>query len=1176
MYLSKIDLFGFKSFAIKTKIEFSDGITAIVGPNGCGKTNIVDGIRWVLGEQKVTVLRSEKMENIIFNGSATRKPMGLAEVSLYIENTKNILPIEYSEVVITRRLYRSGDSEYLLNGNQCRLKDIIDMFMDTGLSADAYSVIELKMVESILSDRTEERRKLFEEAAGVSKFKNRKIATLRKLESVRQDLIRINDIIREVERKVNSLKRQASRAKRYSKIKNDIRDKEIKILKFNYSNLKNVLRPQEKELQTLKNFIEKSKSEQTILESDIEKLRYEQIEKEKEYEKTQKEYSEISDKLRELETGLNTLKERKNFTMNKIKYLNDDVTQIKVKMQNIKSNISELENSKKIYEQKSNKLNIEYKKSKERFNKLISEYNEFKENFDNLRNENLNTFKLLNEKERTKDKIHRDFSEREEKLNRIGEETSRLKKRMHKRKEELEGLIQQKLEKEKILQKTDRENQEIEDDISSRNKESNEVQEKIYKYKIQLENSKAKLEFLNNLIQNLSGSSEGEKYLLQKREEVVGLHGTVAELIDVDNKYKKAIETSLGETASYLIFDTLESAKTAISELKKKNGGKATIIPLDRMKNVKLRDRVFNYPKNDIVYGWANDLIEINQEYKKTLDFLLEDVLVVKDSEKAFQTLNFDFKKDLKFVDINGDMVKGDGVIRGGSVFEKKEDTIGKGKEIKELKLKIKNLEKNIYKLKEKRKTLDSEVEKLKEKKAEKERYDIEVKKVFKDIEKEIIVLENEIKRDNDFLNEISGEKDQLELFKMDETDLVKLNNEIINIHQKKEEIEEELRKHQQEEAVWEDRKKDVQDQLHKKELETIKNEDTLKNTFKEIDRLNNEIVTLAQEKKEKEDEINNLNEDIVNIEEEINKTENSLMELFDVHKKFENEINAKRNIYVDKKNEVDEKEKVLKENRNKLNQAIDNVFKLETDISENKTDLEIIQRKMNEYGITDYSIDEDVDIKELENEVLELKIKIERIGPVNLLAEEDYNEEKERLDFLQKQKEDIVGAEKNLIETIEKINEAAIDQFNDTFEEIRKNFKEIYNIFFEKGEADLRLINDNEPLESPIGIISRPFGKKLLSTNQLSTGEKALTAIALLFGIYKVKPSPFCILDEVDAPLDETNTDRFLKALDIFSDDTQFIIVTHNKRTMEKADSLFGVTMEEPGVSKVLSVKFD
>ena len=1176
MFLKSVELFGFKSFAVKTKVEFSDGTTAIVGPNGCGKTNIVDAVRWVLGEQKASVLRSEKMENVIFNGSATRKPMGMSEVSLRIKNTKNLLPVEFSEVLISRRLYRSGESEYYLNRNQCRLKDIIDLFIDTGMSSDAYSVIELKMIESILSDKTEDRRKLFEEAAGVSKFKQRKAATLRKLDTVKQDLIRINDIIIEVERKVNSLRRQAAKARKFLKMKNEIKEKETTVLKFKYNHLKEIWKPKEDELLKIKDKIEGLRGKQSLVESEIEKLKLNQVEEEKEYEKSQKNYNEVSNNLRECEGKLNSNREKKNYTNSRISYLKEDLVQIKNKIGKIDENLEKLEEEKSEISISKTELFSEKQELDSEFEDLLIKYNKFKSQLNGLRNENLRIVKLISEKERIKDKILRDFSEREEKLEKIDEESSTLKKKIYVRNQELEKLYRDKEIRENILKKTYKNIRETDQSINEKEKDLIDSQEKLYKTKIIVENYKAKLEFLNNLIQNVAGSSEGEKFLLKKRESINGLHGTVSELISVDKKYEKAVETALGESGSYLIFETINEAKNAIAELRKAKGGKATIIPLDRISNVDLKNRIIKLPSNNLIYGWANDLIQTDQKYKKALDFLLENVLIVNDSEEAFKKINFDFKREVKFVDVNGDMLKGDGVIRGGSHSEKKEPTIGKGKEIQNLKSKIKNTEVLLENTTKEKDRITEEIQALKSKKSKVNEGKLNEEKIFKEIEREIIILENEIKRDHDILGKITGEKDQLELFKMEETDLVKLNNEIISYERSKEEIEQKLKEFNKKETSLENKRKDFQEKIHKIELEILKNNEIYSNILKELERLSTEKKLLFEESKNKETETEKLKKEIIRLSDEIVEFEKKIDKLFENLKLCEEEIDTKRNLFVNAKVLVDDKEKILKESRQQLNQSMDKMINLEHEISENKTEWEILKRKLDEYKVTDFSIDEDINIKQLEDEVIHLKVKLDKVGLVNLVAEEDYQEEKERLEFLRKQQSDITEAEKNLIETIDKINTAAIGQFKETFENIRQNFIEVYNIFFEKGEADIRLINEDEPLESPIGILSRPFGKKLMSTNQLSAGEKALTAIALLFGIYKVKPSPFCILDEVDAPLDESNTQRFLGALDTFSKDTQFIIVTHNKLTMERSNSLYGITMEETGVSKVVSVKLN
>jgi chromosome segregation protein len=1170
MYLSNLDIIGFKSFANKTKFKFSDGITALVGPNGCGKTNIVDAIRWVLGEQKKSILRSDIMEDVIFNGTRTRKPLGMAEVILTLQNTKQILPTEYSEVTITRRLFKNGESQYLLNNTQCRLRDISDLFMDTGMGADSYSVIELKMVEAILSGKPEERRGLVEEAAGVRKYKQRRKEASRKLQNIQNDLLRITDIVSEVEKLVNSLYRQASKTRRFNKLTEELKSLEVNLLYHQFDNYNN----------------------QSITLNDVfDNIKQKKHEKSRELQEDEKSFNGLKDKLSALEDKYQQMMEKENSLNIKISTSSKDIAVTNEKIssliaaqerienelsENEKSNENIMDNLAKTKESMNNlkaqrqiietELSDKQKERDELKDKVMFINNELSSKNDEIRNNENKITNNINEIENgknTKEKLLKSIEQGKKEINghkvnlenQIKEiELQESKKQDYQKSiENLENTIKQSQE-EKISLNTDIEN--LRDNITQKNNELNKKQ--------------ASLDFLESLID----SDDTTKYLLKESDWIEKDKAVLlSDILEVDEEYRVGLAAALGEYSNYIVVDNKKAAENAISKLKESNKGKASFICKDMIPSVDPPDS--SNHKHGVIHP-VSEIVRTDEKIKNVLRIILGNTLLVKNSETAWKvTENGNVNCA---VTLDGEIIRNKAFIRGGSKSPKEGLSIGKQDRINKIKS-------DIYTLK----NVISELEKkLKDTKQKFDNIDL------MDFTNQLRNLQSEKSKHDDYISRLNYNARTIEqnisvLLKNNEL----FQSEIANIDERKNVLEndiktteEKLAAFKEEQSIksaelknYQDKLRIKEDEYHETEIKKLRYDQQVISLEKDLETLNIRITELEENrsKRKKEKELNN--DDIENYRSLTKELDEEIIIL----SKQLDEIKTNKSLIgkdiSNLKEEISGLSLVINQLRKEYDKLIEEIHQQELKLNELNTKLEnVVARAYEAYEIdlrnTDIVLDDSFSIDETKNEVNSIKNKLANLGNVNFMALEEYEVQNERLQFYSQQVEDLKNSEINLLETIEEINHTAQEKFNETFGYVNNHFKTLFKTLFGKdGEAELMLA-DGDPLEADIEIIAKPPGKRPRSIEGLSGGEKTLTAIALLFAIYLVKPSPFCILDEVDAPLDDANIDRFINLIRDFSKDTQFLIVTHNKKTMEEADSLYGITMEEEGVSKVVSVR--
>ncbi len=1175
MYLSKIEIIGFKSFAQRIEVSFDSGVTAIVGPNGCGKTNIVDAIRWALGEQRYSTLRSDKMEDVIFNGTKNRKPLGLAEVSLTIENTKGILPTEYSVVTVTRRVFRSGESEYQLNKVPCRLKDILDLFMDTGMGSDAYSVIELKMVESILSDKTDERRRLFEEAAGVTKYKHRRKAALRKLEDVQADLMRVNDIIKEVQKTVSTLERQAKKAEQYNDVAVRLKTLEVDLLEREYAYLQQKLTPIVAKLgQTgeQKSTVDRELQEREDL---LEELRSRMTETEQQFTAKQQEVSAHTDLIHRLEEKILVANERKN---------------------SLETNIGRFTSEKADLHRQEGALTQETTALHERGDVLKHDHTVAETDYSRAKTEYLETeTQVAGKKDEVQKLNDMVLSLAHDIVQKRGEQ-ERLKTRM----DNLKGRMDRSMEDNELYSQDIKRNEESISQLTLKDKElrklfaeaelrlveqetkRKEIHDAIENLrKLILENTseidhkKSRIDFVRRMIESNEGVSQGVKYLLSHEAWQKKQIATIGAVVEAPEKYRAAVEAALADLSHVLVVDTVEDGYAAVEDLQRHDQGKATFICLQWVPRI-ARKRQTPAPPACVR---AVDVVQCEERFRPLVNFLLDDVLIVESLDSVREI--FASRSGVRCITPDGQVVTSSGVIRGGSRRFDEGDSIGRKSQIAELKNEIHALEK-------KGKDFVTEQRRLSQ------LYEASHVKPFLDavkaIEKEmtgvemrIAQLEFEKRRAHDGIDrnhaEITGVEHEILSLKGDH-ELV--STETLNIENTKKEQEllaqRSIRELESLQALLNERTKLVNDL----EIRVVTLQGEIRNVDRDMERATARMNDIALTLRRRDEEITHAREEITRLTGENERLNGELLLGREHLVTLEREKKEIEQTYQNQRNTIHQIELKIKDERRLHDDMTTAFHDMEMKISEIRSNIEHLKLRAKEEFELDlqlktYPEDEWVDFAQRREEVKNLKERIRVLGAINFAAFDEFTVESERLSFLTQQRDDLLEAEKTLLSTIDEINATAQRIFMETFTKIRENFVTIFKeLFMEGDECDLLIEENVDPLEAVIEIIAKPRGKRPTSIDLLSGGEKTLTAIALLFAIYLVKPSPFCILDEVDAPLDDSNIDRFTHILKKFSNNTQFIVVTHNKRTMEAASALYGVTMEEEGISKIVTVRFN
>jgi chromosome segregation protein len=1180
MYLKRIELAGFKSFADRTELEFTRGITAVVGPNGSGKSNISDGIRWVLGEQSAKSLRGGNMQDVIFAGSDTRKPVGFGEVSLTLDNSDKTLPLDYSEVTVTRRVHRTGESEYLINKQPCRLKDITELFMDTGIGKEAYSIIGQGRIEEILSTRSEDRRGIFEEASGIVKYKTRKKEAQKKLEDTESNLVRIHDLVSELESQLAPLQKQAEKAEAFKALKEELKSREIGLYVHQIEKVRDSWEEINRRLAALREEETALGSFVSAHDAKLEAERQALLKLEEELEVLQDELLRCSEEAEKAEGAVDLLQERKSNLARNREGLKESLAATEARLAQVNAEVEQLVAQRAQAE-------VEHR---EQLARLAAESEKLAladggEDAENKLKSDL--FEVMNAMAQARNEIRYSEGQREmleRRMVRIAEEEAKWAQQRQEL-EERRLAAEMRLE-EAVRALNESRDRYVQEGARSRElqRKSEEAQADARRWEQKRESLVSRRDTIQELQNDYDGFQHGVREVLRasRRGQLHGVHGAVAELISVPADLETAIEIALGGALQNIVMENEKTSRAAIAYLKQRQSGRATFLPLDVIRPRQLSEADRRQVESAEGYiGIASEVVSTDSRYTAIVGNLLGNVLLAETLEQANRIASR-LQYRYRVVTRDGDVVNPGGSMTGGSLQKKSASLLGRQRQLEELAKEIaaaeaardraraeaddwkKALAQTMQNLEQLREM--GEKARLGEQQAQ---ADLQrIRDEWQQLEEQRAALENE---KASFAAESEGlEKDRLNA----ESRLAGLEAEERRIQARIAEAEALRRKSQAE-------KEALQAMLTEMKVAIARLEQNIAAMDAQLARAKSEQSRLTSERKGLSDALAQNEADAAKTAADETAQRERLNELRIRQEKLTENLAFKRADRVERLKQLELKESETKEQRTKLKNVEDALR--QSEIAEGRLDVELdnlLRKLAEEYELgfelakARYPVPEDVVLAQ--QEVRDLKRKISQLGDVNLGAIEEYQRVSERFAFLSSQKEDLMEAKAKLHDIIREMDEEMSRRFLSTFAEIRKHFVIVFARLFGGGRADLILSEPDRPLESGIEIVAQPPGKKLQNLQLLSGGERALTALGLLFAILNVKPVPFCVLDEVEAALDEANVARYAQYMREFSETTQFIVVTHRKGTMEEADMLYGVTMEEGGVSKLVSVRLE
>ena len=1179
MYLKRLEMQGFKSFADKTILEFRPGITGVIGPNGSGKSNISDAIRWILGEQSMKSLRGSKTQDIIFAGTQNRKSLGFAEASLVFDNTDGALPIEFSEVTITRKIYRSGETGYYINKTACRLKDVIELFMDTGIGRDGYSIIGQGKVDEILSNKSEDRRHIFEEAAGIVKYRARKEETEKKLEQTKLNLLRINDIIIEIEGNLEPLQLQSDKAKKYLNLKEELKNIEIGLFIYNIDKykkdlealaqdediMKSTLNQEEGKLEKIKILKEELKDEIDEITTKIEEMQNIGFE-------SQKKIEQCNSNINVAEAKIQSNKEIAE--RNKI-----EISELQEKIASLKSDIEQKESRKSNLKENKAKFENELKEKEEELAKLTAKLSSKELEMEEIK-------KIIEKNTDRKYELQAEISKKQANIENLEKRKNQLNQEISSQTLEIDRIRIKKEDIAREFNETESNRNNILKKIEEIRKQKNEITTKIKEFEIQIANltnemrmKTSRYNFLVETEKEKEGYIKSVKSLLidcEKAKELgKGMHGVLANIIDVPKEYQTAIEMCLGASLQNIVTETEEDAKKLIEHLRVNNLGRASFLPITSVKGKKL-DNIKG--KKDGVIGIACDLIKFDKKYEQIVLNLLGRTVIVDNMQNAIK-LSKENNYSFRIITLEGDVINPSGAITGGSVAKKTVNILGRSKEIEELSKEINDIKTKISKLeKSKEEYEDSSEDVLEEAEhLEKQLQEIEIsyateKQRVESIDENIQTIRDRInKQKEEVLKSEENKKELLNSKELDEQEMSKISKE----NEEKQSIIDEFANSNKDSQTYID---NLNEDITDLKISVSSFNESEMSIQEMSEMINKEIETHTKNVEIKKAQIEKDEKENIELEKQIEETKKQIEEI-----KFQ-VSNSGENIEKLKKDRVSKNEKLTKKEDEQTDEfkVIEDlkaqVTKLEVKKSKIEEDItEIINKMWEEYELTpnnagNYPMPENVQLTQ--RKVNNLRTDIRELGSVNVDSIEEYKNLKQRYDFMCEQRLDLESTMAKLNKVIAEMLDVMKTQFKEKFEIINKNFGEVFKELFGGGMAEVSLTDENNILESGIEINVQPPGKKLQSMLLLSGGERAFTAIALLFAILKINPAPFCVLDEIEAALDDVNVYRYAEYLKKFAKDTQFLVITHRKGTMEAADTIYGVTMEEKGISKLLSMK--
>ena len=1181
MHLKKLELFGFKSFLDRTGFVFEPGVTAIVGPNGCGKTNIVDAIKWVLGEQSAYALRGSHMGDVIFNGTDDRKPLGMAEVSLVLDNEDGAVPLDYSEVMITRRVFRSGESEYFINKTPCRLRDINELFMDTGIGTRSYSLIEQGKVDLILSSKPEDRRFLFEEAAGITKYKNRKKEALRKLESTERNLLRVNDIISELKKQIGSLRRQAGRAKRYQSLSEQLKEFEITLAFEEYSRLEGKRKKAEKQLAEMRERVGVLNSGVEEGESSLGKERAGLSRIEAEVDRIREEMQGAGEGIIQSESSVVLYGDRIQALNQRIKNAGEEISVLENRRVSVLDELSNLEREKERFGKERADRSSESEEWEKRLEELAAGVKEKEKELAGIK-EKIVGVVSLESRQRSElaslSAVDKSYDAREK---RLGAEKLRSEDEKRGYEKEFAAAFATWEKRKDAVGAAESRFGELKGKISGLQTTFGNLREKTYSGKREIDSMKSGLKLMEEMWRNYEGYARGVRSVLAVRDSLPGVCGVVGDLLKVPRNLEVAVEAALGERAQYIVVGKTNEAEKVLSYLKQKEGGRATFVVLGAVGRAD-KEEIDEIVSHSGIIGVASGKVKSDLRYVNVCELLLGKTIIVDELETA-RALLPKVPAGWKVVTLEGEVIDRAGFVSGGSSVSKGTGLIGRSGRVQEMKESVRKLLLAQEKLESDERTVSAD---LKTSIAEEETLERELhreREEFANLERARSQLQNEMER---LSKDISLLDDEITTVRKDRSrlgiEVRELSDKLNVVMEDKENCNGKMYSLQQ---YLEDGIEEKEQILHRlMEIKVIfasldAKEESLETAFPLRQRTCSEYEEGMEKRRQ---EIGDAEARVKEFEKSIVNIRNDLRGFSESRKQLEGErlkVEEERKSVICR---IDEMENSLREGRGLLREKEEEMHQVEVRYAQLNVEINSLTDRISSRHRVDLQAlakerkAEEIDTQLMSDETVRLQAKLEAMGPVNLVAIEEHKQLEERYDFLCGQRDDLLSAEESLKKAIARINRTTRSMFLETFRKVNEHFGKVFQNLFDGGKAELILVDEKDVLESGIEIIARPPGKKLQSISLLSGGEKAMTAIALLFAIRGVKPSPFCVLDEIDAPLDDSNIGRFARLVRESSQDSQFIIVTHNKTTIATSDIVHGVTMEERGVSKQVSMRFE
>ncbi|GAB4072454.1 chromosome segregation protein SMC [Barrientosiimonas marina] len=1180
MYLKRLESVGFKSFAERISVDFVPGMTSVVGPNGSGKSNITEAIRWVLGEQSARSLRGTTMEDVIFQGSDTRRALNVAEVTLVLDNSDKTLPLDYEEVSVTRRVYRSGESEFYLNKQSCRLKDIVDLFIDSGLGRESFSIISQGRVEEILSSKADERRAIFEEAAGVLKYKQRKKKAEYKLAETQENLYRVEDIIQEIDQQIGPLKEQAETARKYLDKQEQLKQQEISLLVTEIEQLHG-------EWQGLLDELKKEKDDELKQNTAIQT-------KEAELEQERQELQKLDETIEQYQADLLTATEnleqyegKKQVFDERTKHLSENLDKLTAQKQEASEQVDKLEYEYKQENEKFASLKQTRDDTKQRVTQLESKLSIDRENISGQIEElKADYIENLNEqaaKRNEKQSIQEQLNQVDGKKKKQAETFADLLADREDFSAKLEKLRADYSEQEKTCQALSESLQQEKNQLAQKRQAFQEAQSKLNQGYQHIEKLKSKQEMLTDMKEDFQGFFNGVKAVLQAREDgkLSGVQGAMIELIDIPKTYITAIETVLGSQAQHVVVSDDQTARRSIEWLKETNSGRATFLPLNSIKERFVsREMLANAENQSGFIGVASDLVTVSSAFQKAVSHLMGHVLVARTLKDANELAGA-VKRKHRVVTLEGDVVNPGGSMSGGAQKKSKQSLFTREKDLQDVTEKLQDYQQRTQEFQQQVDQQKQEISQLeeaitaKESQLNQEQENLQARHAaFKEAEMKLASLNDNLERYDQDNQQF--EQDTNDLKARDE----QLAQELAAISGKLEETQQKIDKLSEEESAYQENLEQLKDDYQKAQVTLAEQEERLKNQRNKTNDVQSQLNDAREQYERYKKDLDDLQ-----TAEKSKETEDDIDAAISeakAHKETITEtIQTMRSDRSQRTQRLQEQDRELKE-ETKQHQAFKELIQ-EKDVKANRLDVELenrLSKLQNDYTMTfekaRQSYDKTDNIEETQNMVASIQQAIDQLGTVNLGAIDEYDRISERYDFLSGQQSDLVEAKQTLHTVIAEMDAEMEKRFSDTFGQIKTEFTTVFKQLFGGGKAELQLSDPQNLLDTGVEIIAQPPGKKLQHLGLLSGGERALTAIALLFAILRVRPVPFCVLDEVEAALDEANVVRFAKYLKTYSQDTQFIIITHRKGTMEQSDVLYGVTMQESGVSRLVSVRLE